>query len=416
MLRSCKLAVGMAVSLPLMALSSGARADAAIEWGGYGTLSVYQARVQGASIRPDPSVAESATAGEWRADGDSRLGLQGRSQLRPGLEAVVQFSSRDDGERRFRPGVEWAYLAWSPTDAVALRLGRQTLPSLRYSETRAVGYAQTAARPNPAVYALNPGSPMDGLNLSVERPLGSGSLRLDAGIGSSSALRPGVRVDVGRLGTMALRWQGGDWTAQASASDYHMDLQGLKIGGPELNTVCTNCETVLAARAATSAIHGRTYNALLLWEPADYEIAFEVLWRPQSSSVVSPRGWGRYVLLARRWESWRFFVAGGQLRYVEPSLGLLPRAGMPAAAQQAVQALDSYLQAPTDLSNLQLGLRHELGEGLALKLQWERWIATRDRSSARRGLIDLLTPPLGSQAPGWNGRAQLLTLALDFVF
>lgn len=405
-----------AALLGLCGASLLARADVSVEWGGYGTLSVYQARVRGASVRPDPFGAETATDGEWRADGDSRLGLQGRARLQDGLEGVLQVSARDDADHRFRPAVEWAYLSWAPSDAWTLRLGRQTLPSLRFAETRYVAYAQTAVRPNPAVYALNPGSPVDGLDVSVERPLGSGTLRLDVGVGISSARRADVRVDVRRLGSATLRWQGGDWTTQLSASDYRMNISGLSLDGAGLDAVCSNCRAALARRAATSGIHGRTYNLLVLWEPADYEVALEMLWRPSSTSVMSPRGWGRYLQVARRWGDWRVFMAGGQLFYLEPPLGLETTAGVPDSARQSVLALDRYLQSPNDLSNLQLGLRRELGEGLALKLQWERWIATRDRSAARNGLVILHTPPLGSQAAGWNGRVQLWTLSLDFIF
>lgn len=405
-----------AVLLVLGSAALVARADVPVKWGGYGTLALYQARVRGASVRPDPSVAESGTEGEWRADGDSRLGLQGRARLRDGVEGVLQLSARDDVERRFRPAVEWAYLSWSPSDSLTLRLGRQTLPSLRYSETRSVGYAQTAVRPNPAVYALNPGTPLDGLNISTEWPVGQGALRFDVGIGSSSARRAGVQADARRIGSAALRWQGGDWTVQMSGSDYHLDFHGLQVGGAGLDAVCANCQPVLAQRAAASGIHGRTYNLSMLWERADYEVAVEVLWRPTSTSTLSPRGWGRYLHVARRWGDWRPYLAGGQLRYLEPPLGLAPVADASAAAAAAVLALDRYLQAPVDLSNLQLGVRHELGDGMALKLQWERWIATRDRTAARNGLVQLLTPPLGRQAPGWNGRAQLITLSADFVF
>lgn len=404
----------------LIGLTLGAAAAAepamSVAWSGYGSLSAYQGSVSGAAVRPEPLTAGMARDGSWRLDGDSRLAAQARLTLPDGHEAVLQLSSSNAVDGHYRPKVMWAYLNWSATPSINLRLGRQTLPVLRQSETRDVGAAQVAVRPNPAVYALNVGTPIDGANLSWEQSTGSSNWRLDLGIGQSQATLSRARFDVRRSLVGALQWQAGAWTWRGSASEFRVDLSNLPLQGAPLLGDCMNCADVLARRAPTQGIKGRLYSSMLIWDASPWELSAEALWRESSSSVLIPRSWGAYVQLTRRIGDWRLHAAVGRQGFKEPPLGLQARPQAPAASIAGLAVLDRYLQTPNDMANVQAGLAWDLAPQVILKLQHERWRALRDRSTGRNGLVVLATPPLGAETPQWNGRARLTTASVDFVF
>lgn len=387
----------------------------AVTWGGYGSLSAYRGGIDGAAMRPDPQIARAASGGDWRLDGESRLALQGRVSLAASAEAVLQLSTSSSQDGNLRPRVDWAYVGWNVGGSLNLRLGRQTLPVLRYSESRHAAYAQAAVRPNPAVYVLNPGSPVDGANLSWEHDAASGNWRLDLGAGRSSATTGGTKIDVKRSLVAALQWQGGAMTARLAASSYAVELGQPGFLGTALQSQCSNCDTVLAQRAAYRDLSGRLVSAMLVWDGHPWELSAEALWRT-GSSVLIPGARGAYVQLSRRLGAWQLQGGVGRVYFREPPLGLQAVAGAPPAAVAGLAALDRFLQAPNDLATLQFGFRWDLASGVALKLQQDHWRALRDSSTGRRGLILLDSPPLSPNASTWNGRARMTTLALDFVY
>lgn len=394
--------------------------SAAVQWSGYGTVSAYRADIQGARLRPDTQFAGGRGDGDnnshWALDGDSRLALQGRLGLTPSTEAVLQLSTSNAQDHHQRPHVDWAYADWHPDGPVTLRLGRQTLPVLRYSESRYVNYAQAAVRPQPAVYSLSTGSAVDGANLSWELGTEQHVWRLDLGAGRSSAEAGGRRIDVKRSLVAALQWQHGAWTGRVAAADFHIDMGALPLLAPSLLGQCGNCAAVLSQRAATQDIRGRLVTGMLVWDSQPWEWTVEVISRPGSTSLVLPRADGAYIQGSRRVGRWQWQGAVGRLRYREAPLGLQAAATAPASAQASLDAWDRFLQSPFDLDTRQLGVRLDLTAGLALKLQQDWWRAPRDTRTGRNGLVQLTSPPLGAAASTWNGHAGLTTVSLDFVF
>jgi hypothetical protein len=387
-----------------------------LSWSGYGTLSAFQAQVRGAGVRPDPLNAGVSRDGDWRLDGDSRLAGQARLGLPAGLEAVVQLASSNALDGHYRPRVMWAYLNWAAAPSFNVRVGRQTLPVLRQSETRDVGVAQVAVRPNPAVYALSVGAPIDGANATWERSVGSSNWRLDLGAGTSKATLGRTRIDVRRSLVAALQWQDGPWMLRGAASDFRVDLGDLSLSRAPVLADCLNCADLLASRASGQGVAGQIYSSLLVWDGHPWEVSAEAVWRSSSSSVLVPRAWGAYVQISRRQGDWRWHAAAGRQTFKEPALGLAPRADASPASRTGLAVLDQYLQSPNDLENLQAGVALDITPQMVLKLQHEHWRATRDRSTGRNGLIVLAAPPLAAQASQWNGRARLTTVSVDFVF
>jgi hypothetical protein len=107
-------------------------------------------------------------------------------------------------------------------------------------------------------------------------------------------------------------------------------------------------------------------------------------------------------------------IAVGESRLREPLLGLQP-SSQELAPQLA--ALDRLLvQRDQDLQVWRAGLRWDFAPQLALKLQYERWRALRDRDGSRQGVLEISVAPLSTSMPSWNGVASLTSVSLDFIF
>lgn len=384
------------------------------EFAGFGTLSAYRGGDDVVGVKPDPRTPNSSH-GEWRTNGDTRLAGQARWQMTDRLEAVMQVLVQDDLAKRLRPRTEWAYIGWSPAPAWTLRLGRQTLPFFWVSETRNVGYAQTAVRPMNTVYSLNPGAAVDGLNLSWVGDALGGLVSLDLGGGTARVDLSSGSIDINRSAVLVGGWRRGDWQVRAGVSSYAVDLKNSGAAALLNARGCANCNEVLAPRAALSS-EGRLAYLGLVWQSHDWTFTAEGVVRDSNSLLVAKSaGW--YAQASRRIGAWTPYVSVGQTVLRESPLGLQAVSNASEAVVQGLKTLDAYLQSPFDRRVIQAGVRLDLGEHWALKFQQDFWTATRDRSTGRTAELSLNAPPLGPPLQkSWDGRASMSTISLDFVF
>ncbi|MDR7332179.1 hypothetical protein [Roseateles asaccharophilus] len=402
----------LVVGLALLATTASA---AELEFSGFGTLSAYQGDDEVASVRPRRFGNEASRSGKWRWDGDSVLGVQARWVLSDEVQLVWQLQSSDLVDKRWRPNTEWFYVGWSPAPAWTLRVGRQPLPMQQHSETGRVGLARVTVRPMASVYELISNNPIDGGVLSWNGDLGGGALAVDASLG-----RVDIRSNSGRaagryLASLSARWQHGPVVLRAGLLRGRLDLLGssLEALGDTLRqpgSGCAVCGPILEARLRTQNIvsHRITLGHTLNWGP--WTLDMEWL-RRLSNSVATPDADGWYMLLSHRLDRWTPFAAIGASRYREAPLGLQAAPGTPEAGAALIQAVDRRLQAMQDRRILLAGLRWDLHEQAALKLQWEQWRSTRDTLTSRSD--EIVLPPT---ATGWDGRVRMITVALDFVF
>lgn len=385
-----------------------------LQLAGYGSVAVYRGDDAVVGVAPGTRNPRHSLNGEWRADGDSVLGLQLRWPASDTLEAVWQLQASDELVRNFRPSTQWLYLGWQFSPSWRLRLGRQPLPLLLASENTKVGYAHTAVRPMPTVYSLNGAYPTDALTLSWTAPAWGGNLLLDLATGRNTLTLTRGRIDVKSSHMAALRWQREHLALRLGVADFRFNIEDSGLAREldalsQTGSVCGNCAAKLSDRAPARDIQGALLTLALVWTPGPYEFTGEFT-RRGGNSVFSPEASGWYVQLARRQGDWTPYGAVGETRFHERALGLQARPGTPPAVQNSLDLLDRSLQSPFDRRILLAGLRWDFAEGMALKLQAERWSALRDRSTPRGGDISL--------APGqnWDGRVQLLSASLDFVF
>lgn len=398
----------------LAAVSMAGRADS-LELSGFGTLSAYHGDSDDAGVRPLSRVSAYSRGGAWRTDGDTVLGVQARLSLPQDWEAVWQVQSRDDLQRRFRPSTEWLYVGRQFGPSWTVRLGRQPLPVMHDSENSAVGFARPTVRPMSAVYVLNPVSPIDGVAANWRGTLGGEDFSLDLGGGGFSSRLNNGQVKGRSSSVAALTWSRSHWSVRAMLSSSAFDLVGVDpLAALAVYTApgspCVNCASVLPGLLRTQDI--RTDLAALggSWENGPWQLKAEYLRRRSNAlSVATADGW--YALLSYRHQTLTPFVGIGATRYLDKPPGLQAAPGASAAARAALGLVDTALSSPFDRRVVQAGLRWDLAEQIALKVQLDRWTATRDTVTPRNNEIVLLPG-----TSGWNGRVQLTTVSLDVVF
>jgi len=390
---------------------------------GYGTLAAHVADDKVVGVRGDGRNRNPSYDGKLRFDGDSLLAVQARVDLSPRVHAVWQLLARDDVRYGQRPRNEWIYLGWDAQPNLNLKLGRTALPVFLHSETRHLGYAQTTARPVNTVYQLNPFTHVDGLALRHGRSLGRGELRTELSAGRAELALPSGTVEADRIVSLALRYDEGPWSLRLAGSDYHFDMRLANVQRlySQLTTGatgCTNCATVLAARAPLEGVHAQVQTVALQHESGSWSFTAELARRSSNNSIVADSlAW--YTLLAYRVGEWSPYAVLGAIRFREPPLGLQTHPAAPAAARRANELIDLYLQTPNDRRIAQLGLRWDLHARAALKLQWERYRATREgRVLGQSHYLEVpAPPPIGPyQGPAWDGRVNQWSINLDFVF
>ena len=108
---------------------------------------------------------------------DSRLGLQLDATFAPRWSATVQSVVRQDESGDFAPALEWGFARWLPTDTLAVRVGRMSLPVFAVSDYREVGYANLLLRPIEDVYSLIPLRRFEGVDLTLDSAFGDTLVR-----------------------------------------------------------------------------------------------------------------------------------------------------------------------------------------------------------------------------------------------
>ena len=103
------------------------------------------------------------------------------------LQTVAREGEDDEPEVE----LEWAFVRWFVSDAVALRVGRLALPAFAMSDHGEVGYAITSVRPPEDIYAQIPLRRYTGADLTLTGSRGETSYALQVGAGPMEETLPG---------------------------------------------------------------------------------------------------------------------------------------------------------------------------------------------------------------------------------
>lgn len=185
--------------LASLMLSATASAEPAIplQFSGFGTLGVAFNHDDQADYVAAYEELEGVGRTQSKDYGlDTVFGIQADAALAPGLSATVQMQSRRLSNGSSTPYFEWANLKYQFNPDLSIRLGRVVTPMFMVSESRAVGYAQTAARLPGEVYLLNPITYVDGGGITQQFEIGNTLMAANFTSGKLSQKLPTIFDDL----------------------------------------------------------------------------------------------------------------------------------------------------------------------------------------------------------------------------
>ena len=358
----------------------------------------------------------------WRADVDTRLGVQMNYSLGSRFELVAQVIAKK--RARYAIGsdaVEWAYASYRPDAAWTLRAGRVNLDVFLMADYRNVGYGFMTARPPVEFYAMLP-TTLDGADVARSWQQGDAQWRAKLMFGSArigdfeSAKASRVRSVVGGMlsreeGGLLLRVSYAHTRIAIDHTDTQPALDGLaQLGGLPIPSVA---EQALSLRRRLGADNGSgTFWELgLRHELADWQWSAEILRISADPLIVLTSA---YATLGRRVGDWTPYIGYGLVRDAQ---GVLPMPAWqatltpvigPVGAAQA-QGLGSAVTASLNASRFQqsgwaIGTRWDFHPQAALKLQWDRVRISNSGSGLWTG------------ADGAPSHATIATAVVDFIF
>jgi len=166
----------LAFSTPLHAESDDGTPK--VNFSGFGTLGFAHTQGNGAAFERDMSQPKGATNRGLFWELDSRIGVQATMSFTDNLEGAAQFLSRYRAENNFQPELTLGYLKYSANDYITLRAGRVGYDIFHAADSRDVGFSYLWIRPPLEYYGADATPYIDGGDISLHTPIGSGVGRI----------------------------------------------------------------------------------------------------------------------------------------------------------------------------------------------------------------------------------------------
>lgn len=363
---------------------------------GFGTFGLARSDEGDAQYVRDLSQAYGVD-NDWSSKIDSMIGVQANLTLDARNELVLQAVSRYRYDHGFGPELSWAYWRHELNPAWQLRLGRMGTEFYMLADSRMVGYANLTVRPPPDVYGQLVLSYFDGADIAGTQALGSVLLRTKLFAGWSAEDTPLQ----GRL----------SWKLKHSPMvGGHLDL----LSGPWQLRI-SQASVRFSQEVPLDQLTGVNVFALAP------ELSLEDTWSHHSAlGIVYDDGplqlHGMLNRIAHTGESYEdtraaYLLAAYRLGSLTPYLGysrarsspVRLHSPIPASAREFLSALTR--QTHSDQHTWTVGARWDFARNLALKAQLDHVSGSPDSLF-----------PLRQENPRWDGRLNLFSLALEFLF
>ncbi len=380
----------------LLGAASAVAADAEQQFSihGFGTLGAVRTTSDNVEFVRDISQPRGART-HWDARPDSLFGLQGEWLVRSGLEAVVQGVSRYRYDRTFHPEIAWAYVKFDPSPNLGFRAGRLGTEFFMMADSRLVGYSYLTVRPPGDFFWYLPFSSIDGADVLLTEPIGESILRAKLFYGLSTGKIPlaDKQWDIGGspMGGGYLDYQIGGWQLRLgySAIRFNRDL-------PINDVLDAYLPATAAAQTAqfltTDGTRSDYYSLGVVYDRGPLQVQVMLNHVEQGSNAFESSQAG-YVLAGYRFGVLTPYAGYSWVRSDRRGNG-------PNAVANRIMA-DSRSHQNTSI----LGARWDLAHNIALKAQWD----------GIRGDASSIFPYRRDQA-AWNGRMDVFSVSMDFVF
>lgn len=348
---------------------------------GFGTVGVTATSTDDAHYaqpyRPD-EVGRSGDAGL-----DSKLAVQANLRVTPSLVGVLQVIAKHTAEDTFEPSPEWAFVRWDASERLSLRVGRIGGPVFMYSDARDVNYAQLTARPSVDVYGQVPVSHFDGADVVYHFEVGAASVSASAWGGRAKAkvsdmtvqgapaIESEVTLDKLMGVNLSLAMDNG-LTLRAGAVSAHVTL-----GANEAAVLADGLSQAQASQLLDQLGARRqpiTFSGFgAMYEHGPWQLNAEYTWLRSDTQIADTTGW--YVNAGYRWGVVTPFIGFSRIRVDDlnidnPLVAYVAQAGALGDAARQVQAYQDGSKVAQQ--TLTLGLRWDVVDKVAVKVQWDR--------------------------------------------
>ncbi len=376
---------------------------------GFGTLGLTRSSSKEAGFVRDLSQPH-GSQGEWSGNVDSLLGLQANWVLNERVAVIAQGISRYHQGSSYDPELMWGFVRYDPNGYSSFRLGRLATDFYMYADSRHVGYTYLTVRPSADYFGVLPFAHIDGVDAQWTLPLGDTLLRARVHGGWLNEKLPlGNRI----WQLQGSRMLGGNISLQKGAWNFRLSSSQLKFSH---NLPIDDLLSGLAQTGVASAVAAG--HAL---EVADSTSRFDSL-----GAVYDEGPWQVQFMISRArhgsqaFQNWHsgYFLAGYRIGSLTPFAGYswirsktrTLSTGLPDGVDPQLDLLnagvaevlaDSHANQHTGT----FGVRWDFQENMDLKIQFD---AVRGKPGS--------TFPFRTETTRWNGKTNVLSVALDFVF
>ncbi|MEO8135384.1 MAG: porin [Betaproteobacteria bacterium] len=380
-------------------------AERLVSFSGFGTAGLAHSNTGGAEFARDILQPQGVVHG-WSANVDSRLGLQVNMRATPEIEGVVQVVSSYTYANNYDPELTWAFVSYAPNPELKLRVGRLGWDVYMLSDSRYVGYSYLWVRPPVDYFGQLQIVHLDGADALFKRELGDGilSFKLYGGQAAQKIPSPpyGEYEVSGPVGGGYVDYQNGDWQLRVGYTAVRVANESPSLAPLSAALRATGIPAAEAI-AADLSLAGKTLqmvSAGIVYDqgPWQAQLMFNRVY--SDTLAFAPKESG-YFLLGYRSGLWTPFVtvAGIQSHVSQRATGVPTPNPLDSAVAAALAASASTQR------TVSVGVRYDFMPNLDLKLQLDQ-VRVFDNAAL------LWRNP----QPGWNGRATIFSIALDFVF
>jgi hypothetical protein len=372
---------------------------------GFGTLGLARSSNGQAQVARDLQQIRGIPK-HWSGRTDSNFGLQFSYLASDTVEATAQVVSRYGSDGDSKPELTELLVRYDPNAYLSLRGGRIGTDFFMHGDSRLVGYSQLAARPSIDYFSTLAVTYLDGVDGQVTLPLGDGLLRGKLYYGSFGEKFPLAFVNLNLRGTRSIssyldyregNWQ---WRGGMARASFKRQLPGLG----DFQKTLVGMGASSAARALDmQGTELRYYSIGVVYDRAPLLLQF-MLGRLSFDSKLFQDQDSAMLQAGYRIGEFTPFIAYSRLKSRRAHVATgLPDEGIGALLNTRVSSL--LAETFVDQHTVSLGLRWDFQRNMALKFQ-----ADMIRSDA-----DSLFTAVKA-TPRWNGKTNIFTLALDFVF